>query len=269
MKRFFSFALFLQIIVCSLSAQPSSSEVKEIKRYEVREARQAAAVDRDFFYVINNSTILKYRKSDGQLAAEWDGSAEGIKHLNSGVVIKGKLYCANSNYPDSPMAGSIEIFDTKTLQHIGNHSFGIYTGSVTWIDQREGYWYVGFAHYTGKGSTEGKDTKWTSVVKFTKKWQRVEAWIFPDHLLEIFAPKSNSGAAWGTDGKLYCTGHDNYEIYVMEIPRSGYTLRHVRTIPTLTYGQGIAFDRTMKDKMVLYGIGQKNENLVIAFEVER
>jgi len=261
--------LIFLLITGSLSGQPISEKVKELHRFKVKEARQAVAVDRDYFYVINNSTITKYNKNDGKLIAEWDGKADGIQHLNSGVVIKGRLYCANSNYPDSPMAGSIEIFDTKTLQHIGNHSFGIYIGSVTWIDQREGYWYVGFAHYTGKGSTEGKDTKWTSVVKFTKKWQRVESWIFPDHLLEIFAPKSNSGASWGKDGKLYCTGHDNYEIYVMEIPRSGYTLKHVRTIPALTYGQGIAFDRTVKDKMVLYGIGQKNENLVIAFVVER
>jgi hypothetical protein len=268
MTRFSSFTLLFLLVVYFLSVLSASGQVKELKRYDVREARQAAAVDRDFFYAINNSTILKYRKSDGRLAAEWDGSVEGIKHLNSGVVIKGKLYCANSNYPDSPMAGSIEIFDTKTLQHIGNHSFGIYTGSVTWIDQWNGYWYVGFAHYTGRGSSEGKDNRWTSVVKFSKKWQRVESWIFPENIIELFANRSNSGAAWGRDGKLYCTGHDNYEIYVMEIPRSGYTLRHVRTIPALTYGQGITFDRSVKDKMVLYGIGQKNENLVIAFEVE-
>ena len=111
--------------------------------------------------------------------AKWDGAPFNLQHLNSGTVIKGRLYCANSNYPDSPMASSIEIFDVSTLTHTGTHSFGIFSGSATWIDQQGGYWYVGFAHYTGEGSSEGKDTRWTSVIKFNKKWQQLESWVFP------------------------------------------------------------------------------------------
>jgi hypothetical protein len=126
---------------------------------------------------------------------------------------------------------------------------------------------VGFAHYTGPGSSEGKDTRWTSVVKFNKKWQQVESWIFPENIIKLFIPKSNSGAAWGNDGRLYCTGHDLPEIYVMEIPASGFILKHIKTIKTPGFGQGIAFDRTVKNRKIIYGIS-RNDNQVIAFETD-
>lgn len=107
-------------------------QVKEIRRYLVPQAKQAVAVDKDYFYVINNSSITKHNKENGKLIASWDGTQEGIlTHLNSGIVIGGKLYCAHSNYPQEPMASSIEVFDTQTLEHIENHSFGIMTGSAT------------------------------------------------------------------------------------------------------------------------------------------
>ena len=54
------------------------------------------------------------------------------------------------------------------------------------------------------------------------------------------------------DGKLYITGHDNAEVYVMEIPKMGSVLRWVGTIPVDLAGQGIAFDRS--EPGVLYGI---------------
>ncbi len=151
---------FLLSVITILLITFSSSGQKAVifKKFGVQEAKQAVAVDRNYFYVINNNTITKHNKKDGTLVAKWDGTNEGISHLNSGVVIKGRLYCASSNYPDSPMAGSVEIFDASTLKHIGNHSFGIYTGSLTWIDRYKGYWFAGFAHYTGSGSSEGKDT---------------------------------------------------------------------------------------------------------------
>lgn len=264
-RLFFQLIILLNIVLFSHRAY--SQQAKEINRFSITEAKQAVAVDKNYFYVINNSMITKHNKNDGKIVSKWDGTAYGIKHLNNGVVIKGRLYCVNSNYPDSPMTSSIEIFDASTLSHIGNHSFGIFSGSATWINQKEGYWYVGFAHYTGAGSSEGKDTRWTSVIKFNKKWQQVESWVFPKNILESFTPKSNSGAAWGKDGKLYCTGHEKPEIYVMEIPKIGYTLKYIKTIQTPSYGQGIAFDFTVKNKIVLYGIS-KDDNMVIVSEIE-
>ncbi|HQF11930.1 MAG TPA: hypothetical protein PKV22_06660 [Paludibacteraceae bacterium] len=265
--KFLHLIILTPAVIFSLSGQEISKQTRELARFTVPEAKQAVAVDKNYFYVINNSAITKHEKKSGVLTTEWNGAEEGISHLNSGVVIRGRLYCASSNYPASPMASSIEIFDAKTLKHLANHSFGIYAGSATWIDKHDGCWYVGFAHYTGTGSSEGKDTRWTSVIKFNKKWQQIEAWIFPDNIIELFKPKSNSGAAWGYDDRLYCTGHDRPEIYVMETPVTGFTLKHVETLIVPVHGQGIAFDHSVKDKMIIYGI-DRNNNQVISFEIK-
>jgi hypothetical protein len=239
-------------------------EAVNLKKFQVAEAKQAVAVDKRYFYVINNSTIQKYTREDGKLVASWDGKKDGIKHLNSGVVIKGKMYCANSNFPEIPMASSVEIFDVETLKHVGSHSFGITNhGSLTWIDQKDGFWYIGFAHYAGKEASEGRDVRWTSLVKYNLDWIEVESWIFPKNMVDAFSPRSNSGGALGPDGKLYLTGHDKPELYILEIPRTGYTLNYLKTIPTSIHGQGIAIDHTIKNKVVIYGINRETNTVLV------
>jgi hypothetical protein len=54
---------------------------------------------------------------------------------------------------------------------------------------------------------------------------------------------SNSGGSWGPDGRLWLTGHDLGEAYVMEPPRAGSELRWIATVrlPGVE-GQGIAWD---------------------------
>lgn len=242
-----------------------AQSVNPVREFAVEEAKQAVAVDERHFYVINNSTIRKYQKEDGKLVATWDGTSEGIIHLNSGVVIKGKLYCANSNYPEIPMTSSVEIVDIKTMQHVGTHSFGIAEhGSLTWLDQKDGYWWIGFAHYSGKEASEGRDVRWTSLVKYDTEWRQLESWVFPKNILTLFSPKSNSGGAWGGNGLLYCTGHDAAEVYVMKIPTSGYTLKHVRTLPAPIEGQGIAMDLSVTNKLFLYGIKRASNTVTVS-----
>jgi hypothetical protein len=265
MKKRIAFSVaFLTLIWFRLAAQT----INEIRKFQVTEAKQAVAVDDKFFYVINNSTISKYGKLDGKLVTTWDGTKEGIKHLNSGVVIKGKLYCANSNYPEIPMASAVEIFDVNMMQHVGTHSFGIAQhGSLTWLDQKDGFWWIGFAHYAGKEASEGRDVRWTSLVKYDMKWRELESWVFPKNLVDLFTPKSNSGGSWASNGILYCTGHDREEVYALKIPKSGYTLEYVGTIVAPIQGQGIAIDHTVKDKVLLYGI-KRSENTVTVSEIK-
>ena len=258
--------LIIKLVVLFLPCYVCGQTATTIQQFPVKEGKQAVAVDKHYFYVINNSTITKHRKATGEQIAAWDGTKDSVKHLNSGVVIKGKLYCANSNYPQSPMAGSIEIFDVATMRHIGNHSFGIGYGSVTWIDEHDGHWWVAFAHYTGRGSTEGKDNRWSCLVKFTKTWQMVESWIYPPNIIEKFGTKSNSGGVWGRDGLLYITGHDDPEIYVLQVPAIGYTLKYIKIIQVPVYGQGIAWDKSIRGSTVFYGLSRK-ENNIVAFEM--
>src|SRR5262245_40344729 len=129
-------------------ASGSSTKYEELKRYVAPEARQAVAVDSDSFYAIGNSSVAKYSTESGARITGCEcPEGKPLIHLNSGVVLDGKLYCAHSNYPAVPMTGSIEIWDTRTMKHVGNHSFGISTGSTTWADFYREHWYVGFAHY--------------------------------------------------------------------------------------------------------------------------
>jgi len=251
-----------------LPAWVAAQQAVELQQFKPAEAKQGVAVDAAHFYVINNSTITKHEKSGGQQVASWDGTKDSVKHLNSGIVIKGKLYCANSNYPQSPMAGSIEIFDAATLKHERSHSFGIGYGSVTWIDQRDGHWWVVFANYTGRGSSEGRDNRWTTLVKFTMEWQMVESWIFPPQVIERFGTRTCSGGVWGEDGLLYITGHDHPELYVLKLPPIGYTLEYIKTIPVPVYGQGIALDKSVRNRMIFYGLSRE-DNTVIKFELKK
>jgi hypothetical protein len=67
---------------------------------------------------------------------------------------------------------------------------------------------------------------------------------------------------------LYCTGHDKTELYVMKLPASGHTLEHVKTIQTTIHGQGIAVDRSIKDRVVIYGLSDRKETSIVVNEIE-
>jgi hypothetical protein len=235
-----------------------------IKKYAVAQAQQAVAVNQEHFYVINNSSIIKYLKSNGKQVAFWEDSTATLKHLNSGIVINNLLYCTNSNYPESPMASSLEVFDPETLQHKGNHSFGIFNGSATWIDFYQDHWYVAFAHYSGNGSSDGKDNNWTRLVKLDREWHQVESWLFPAALIERFKGRSSSGG-FIHEGKIYCTGHDLPEVYLLEFPQMGFTLKWTWTHQTGSFGQGIAKDFNATGKRI-WGINRK-ENLVVVSQL--
>jgi len=115
--------------------------LQEVARFPVPEARQAVAVDRYHFYAINNTVIASYERTTGRLRQRWEAS-DGVplRHLNSGIVRNGCLYCAHSNYPQFPESSSIEIWDTATLNHVDSYSFGITDGSLTWIDHKDNAW---------------------------------------------------------------------------------------------------------------------------------
>ena len=256
-----SFFIVASVLVITLYSQNQKTTV--LREYNIASAKQAVAVDSSFFYVVNNSSISKHLKSNGELVSSWVDNDSILHHLNSGIIIDDKLYSCNSNYPESPMASSIEIFDPKTMKHIGNHSFGIFNGSATWLDKFEDYWYVAFAHYTGRGSEPGKNNTWTRLVKFDEQWRQIESWIFPEKLVEQFETKSNSGGVILSDGRILCTGHDNFEIYVLKFPEKGYTLKWTATIPVGSFGQGIAYEKQGISELI-YGIIKKENKVVVS-----
>ncbi len=234
-----------------------------ITSFSIKEARQAVAVDDKAFYAIDNTTIAKYEKTTGKFLDKWEGHKEGpIFHLDSGVVIDGKLYAAHSNYPKWPMSSSIEIWDVTSMQHVESHSLGIDRGSLTWIDQdAQGIWWGAFANYNrvfDKSPVAYGNKYNTQIVRFDDKWRVESAWVLPDALIDKFGDMSNSGGSWGADGKLYITGHDNTETYVLDVPAMGSEMRWLATIPLKVSGQGIAWDRSQTG--IMYGIIREKDN---------
>ncbi|MGF6230242.1 hypothetical protein QFZ27_004197 [Inquilinus ginsengisoli] len=253
--------------------EPKPYPVEAVASFPASEARQAVAVDADSFYAINSRSIARYNRKTGARIAAWTEAKDGpIVHLDSGVVVDGKLYTAHSNYPEWPMTSSVEIWDAATLKHVGTHSFGIDRGSLTWIDYRDGAWWGGFANYNRvfDRSPLAYGNKYaTQIVRFDADWRVAEAWVLPPELLEKFGDMSNSGGSWGPDGRLWITGHDEPEVYALALPEAGSVLRWVGTAPLDIAGQGIAWDRTQRG--VIWGVvrdKEKNENRVTAARVQ-
>lgn len=249
-------------LILSLSINfAQTPRFETVQKFFAEEARQGVAVDENYIYVIGNREIGKYDKKTTEIVAQWKDEEGGkFIHMDSGVIVDGKLYCAHSNYPYFPMTSSIEIFDPKTLEHIETHSFGIYRGSCTWVDYYNGFWWAAFAHYNKWRDSTNADVRYTSVVKFDDHWREVESWTFPKEVFTRFGEMSNSGGSWGPDGLLYCTGHDNNEVYGLKIPDTGSVLELVRVIQIESFGQGIAWDRS--DPNFIYGI-IKSDCLII------
>lgn len=231
-----------------------------LSRLPAPEANQGVAVDAGFIYALDNSEIAKYDRVTGAKVAAWTGDPATFPHLNSCAVIGAELVCASSNYPALPMKGSVEVFDPQRMVHLRSVALTPQPGSLTWVDRRDGAWWAGFANYDGRGGEPGRDHRFTTLLKFDDRWRVAGVWTFPDTVLARLKPKSASGGTWGADGRLYVTGHDLPEVYVLELPRVGTVLKHVATIPVAFEGQAIAFDRGAD--RVLFGISREKREVV-------
>jgi hypothetical protein len=266
---------------------------QEVARFDVANANQGVGVDERHFYAVDNTVITKHDKRSGREVGRWQWTGEGRNqaiHFDSAAVVEGRLYAAHSNYSEWPMTSSVEIFDTRTMKHIGSHSFGIAWGSMTWVDFHDGSFWGMFANYNapkrhpdpedpnGYDVLPGQERERTSInlpygykrattlVKFNKDWQPLESWVMPPEVLtfEHTGDMSISGGSWGQDGSLYLTGHDPAEVHKVALPTLGSELVLVKTYalartpnPTSIQdvsirGQGIAWDRSACGE--LYGI---------------
>lgn len=237
----------------------------ELARWPVLEANQAAAVDAKHFYGIGNHAIVKHRRNTGARVAEWFGERGGpIVHFNSAYVDRKELILAHSNFPQLPMASSLEVFSAETLKPVRSTSFGIRLGSLTWATRRQGHWFACFANYNDSGTTPGFDQRWTQVAKYDDRWQMLESWLFPPQVIATWGASACSGGDFGPDGLLYVTGHDAPELYVLRLPRTGVTLEYITTIDIPFEGQGWAWDRSRPDERTIFGISRRTQEVVSA-----
>ena len=216
---------------------------RTLRVYKVPEAHQGVAADARFFYAVDNTVLAKYEIASGQPVDRWVGPRNGlIRHLNSCLANGDRIWCVNSNYPQTPMGSSLEVFDASTLDHVSSHSMGMRDeGSLTWTDRYGGGWLAGFAHYDGNGGVAFKNHTFSSVVTFDAEWRRTGGWLFPASTIDRMTPGATSGGAIGPDGWLYLLGHDRPEMYVVARPSMGPTLIHIATIDLEVEGQAFSW----------------------------
>lgn len=245
----------------NLNAQKidENKNYREVKRFDAYYARQGVAVDKHHLYAIDNNHITKFTLNGDSITTWYEPDKNRITHINSGVVLKDKLYCAHSNYPEIPMASSIEIFDTKSMNHIQSISIGIDVGSCVWIASGKRCWYVFFAHYDGGGKQPGCDVSWSQLVQFDLKWRRMQAWILPNNLIQEIRPASISSGIF-LDGVFYCMGHDQKKCYLLTLPNIGVHLQWVATINVPIKGQAISIDSDGN----IWGIDRRNRQVIEA-----
>ena len=258
-----------RVWLASLPAAPKAElthyglVAEEVRRWKPRGANQGVAVDAKHFYGIGNYVVGKYDKVSGERVAEWVGLRGGATvHLNGGLIQGGQLVLAHSNFPQLPMASSLEYFDPASVRPVKSVSLGLRHGSLTWAEKKDGFWWACFAHYNDQGTAPGTDNRSTMVGKFDENWQLLESWLFPPQVVASWGKSSCSGGSWGDDGLLYTTGHDASELYVLRLPKMGVTLEYVTMIKVPFEGQSWAWDRT--DRRVIYGIIRRTGEVVVA-----
>lgn len=235
-----------------------------LRKFPTEEATQGVAVDRDYFYAIDNARIGKYDRATGRKVRTYQGAPERpLIHMDGGMVRGTVLHCSHSNFPETPMLSSIESFDTRSLTHLASQSFGLDAGSLTWMDWFEGAWWVCFGHYNGKGGEPGKTNQASVLVRYDSQWRKLGGYVFPAALVARWDGMTASGGVWGPNRTLLVTGHHAPEIYQLRLPRVGSVLEIVQIIASPIEGQGIALDSARKR---LFQI-QRKERAVYEFDL--
>ena len=255
----------LFLLPCVMAAQKERASVSKnivLKRIPFK-ASQGVAVDEKYFYAISNTRIVKCDKGTGKVIATWQANRrekahEHFKHMNSGTVIEGRLYCAHSRYGVDPNDCTVEIWNVEKegLKHEETIHMPRTHGSLTWIDRHnDGSWWMCYAVY---GKDNNKDTKLVKYQYKDGKFMEVENWVFPKEVVSNWGGMSCSGGSWGPDGHLYTTGHDHAKAYVLKVDKTN-RLSYVRTEKDVGFfGQGIAWDR-FSNKPVLWGIDKSKD----------
>jgi hypothetical protein len=251
--------VFAILTIISMLFWAGDGSFKTIKTYSAPEAKQAVAADGKYFYAIDDALVAKY-DLQGKKVAEWQPKPDShIKHLNSGFVKDGLLYMAHSNYPAIPRLSTIEILDTKTMEHYRTLEFGAFDGAANIVVWRNNAWWVLFAHYGGDKAEPGRTSADTRLDRFNIGWERTESYTLPKELIEKIQSKSISGGAFGPDGQLYLTGHDAAEVYLVRFPKEGNVLEYVQTYPVACEGQGIAWHGNQ-----LYTIKRSTREVIVS-----
>lgn len=217
-------------------------------------ATQAAAADRDAVYAISSTHVARYDRATGRLVGAV--TAPGTAHLNSGFLHDGRLYCAHSNYPETPPESDIRVYDPATGRLEVFHTFADPPGSLVWCVVRDGHWWCCFAHY-------GADNAATLLVEYADGGfaRELRRFRFPAEVVADWDGMSASGGIW--DGDTLLVSHHHFPVlYRLALPDDGAgdELRLVTAQGCPFPGQGIAADPAGG----LIGIDRPHRRIVFA-----
>ncbi|HTN76032.1 MAG TPA: sialate O-acetylesterase [Pirellulaceae bacterium] len=249
-----NFVLLLALLSSAPSVRAAANDAspawRAIRTVAAPEAHQAAAADANFFYAITNSAVAKYDRLSGEKIAVSTGEA---KHLNSGFFGNGRLYCAHSNYPQTPEISEIKVLNVETMQLTTFKDFGNFGGSLTWALWHDGHWWCNFAKY-GERNAE------TFLVKFDPQWNEKQRFTYPMEVLQHLGRNSLSGGIW-QHSELLVTGHDDPVLFRLALPKEGTVLKLLRQEAIPFTGQGFAIDPKTNG---LIGIQRAKRQMVVA-----
>lgn len=224
---------FLMVLGLSPPGKAGETKVawKQTASLPAVEANQAAAADEDFVYAITDNQVAKYDRKTQKRVGVSKGPA---KHLNSGFLWEGRLYCAHSNYPLTPEESQIMVLHPKRMELTTFKDFGNYGGSLTWAVRHEGHWWCNFAKYAD-------DNAKTFLVQLDGDWKEKGRWTYPKEVLGKLGRYSLSGGIW-RDGVLLVTGHDDPVFFRLGLPKEGTVLEYLGKESAPFTGQGFAHD---------------------------
>jgi hypothetical protein len=197
-------------------------------------ATQAAAAGGGDVYVISSTAVARYDRGSGRLVTT--ATTPDTRHLNSGFVHAGKVWCAHSNYPATPQESDIRVFDPATGTLAVHHVFRDPPGSLVWCVVREGRWWCCFAHY-------GDANARTVLIEyeagsFDRERRRL---TFPREVVADWDGMSASGGIW--DGDTLLVSHHHFRVlYRLRLPATGGELELVEALHCPFPGQGFAAD---------------------------
>jgi hypothetical protein len=248
----------LLFLLVGCATRADLGRLEPVRTWKAAEANQGVAVDAEFFYAIDDRALGKYEKATGRKVGEWRAPAGSpVKHLNSGVVVGGQLLVAHSNFPAKPDESTLEYFDVETLRPAGRKIFEQPPGSLTWLVPAGDGWLACFAHYR-----LNSDPALSRIVRYDARWNVLVTWSFPAELLARFGAFSCSGGGYAPDGRIWVSGHDARELYVLELPPSGGQASWVGTVGFVSRGQAFAWDPSRPQE--LYSIQRKTREVNVS-----
>jgi hypothetical protein len=247
-----AFAIAAESKGSALALQPGWAAASELKS---EYAIQGAAADEKHVYAVSSTHVARYDRKTGKRLGV--ATTPDTKHLNSGFVWKGKVYCAHSNYPKAPEESDIRVFDPANDTLTVFHSFKDPPGSLVWNirDKEDAAWWCCFAKY-GKEKNAG-----TLVLKMDNDFKELARWTFPKNVTDDWDGMSASGGIW--DGETMLVSHHHFKVlYRLRLPKQGTELEFVEAVRCPFPGQGIAVDPLVKSGLV--GIDRDKKAILFA-----